>query len=274
MRHITASEIIENYDNILLDAFGVLVNPEGAISFAPEFIDELNKRNKNYYVVSNGSKFLSSKSAESYRKRGLDIEDKNVITSGSLLKNWFERNQENKAVKLLGPKESVELLDWAGATLVKDDSYNTLVICNQDGFKFPEDIDQSISEVANKVKSGENIRLILPNPDLIYPSSSGYGITSGSIAIMIEKSLEIILGDKAPKFEKLGKPYSPIFKEAIENLSGKTCMIGDQFETDVLGANNIGIDSILVETGICNEDGAKNLDANKVPTFILKNLKL
>ena len=98
MKEITANEILNNYDNILFDAFGVLVNAEGAIDHAGAFLEELKQRKKTYYVVSNGSKFLATKSAESYRKRGLNITDENVITSGSL-KDWFNDNPNHKSIK-------------------------------------------------------------------------------------------------------------------------------------------------------------------------------
>ena len=251
MKESTAEELLEIYDNFLLDAFGVIVNADGAIPHAKEFIAELKKRNKTFYILSNGSKFLASKSATSYQNRGIDIPKNQVITSGSLLQDWFNSNPDHTKVRVLGPESSIELVKWAGGEPTEDESYTALIICNQDGFKFPEDIDKAISVIASKVKSGSTIKLVLPNPDLIYPSASGYGITSGSIAGIIENALKIILGDEAPKFEMLGKPYTPIFDKALSKLSGKTCMIGDQYETDVLGANEAGISSVLVETGIC-----------------------
>jgi HAD superfamily hydrolase (TIGR01450 family) len=274
MTEITALEVIDKYENIFLDAFGVLANAEGAIEFAPEFIDTLNAKNKNYYVVSNGSKFLPEKSAESYRKRGLSIPDERVITSGSLLFDWYKENPEFKTTKLLGPSESADLLNRAGAKITDTEDFSTLVICNQDGFKFPEDVDSAISQITKKIKAGEAVKLVLPNPDLIYPSKAGFGITSGSIAIMIEKALEICLPEAAPKFEMLGKPYAPIFNKALSLSNGSSCMIGDQYETDIYGANQVGIDSILVETGICTEKMKDAFPAEKHPKFILKNLEL
>lgn len=274
MKDSTAEELLEIYDNFLLDAFGVIVNADGAIPHAKEFIAELKKRNKTYYILSNGSKFLASKSAVSYQNRGIDIPKNQVITSGSLLHDWFTNNPENTKVKVLGPESSIELVQWAGGEPTEDESYTALIICNQDGFKFPEDIDKAISVIASKVKSGSTIKLVLPNPDLIYPSTSGYGVTSGSIAGIIENALKIILGDEAPKFEMLGKPYTPIFDKALSKLSGKTCMIGDQYETDVLGANEAGISSVLVETGICKRLPTEALGKNRTPDYVLKDLSL
>ncbi|KJV53838.1 HAD hydrolase, IA, variant 1 family protein [Orientia tsutsugamushi str. Gilliam] len=51
-----------------------------------------------------------------------------------------------------------------------------------------------------------------------------------------------------------GKPHSEIFQAVLNTLAlnvkkKKILMIGDTLETDILGANNIGIDSALVLTG-------------------------
>jgi HAD superfamily hydrolase (TIGR01450 family) len=274
MKEITASELIDKYDNFLLDAFGVIVNADGAIDHAKDFIKELEKKGKTYFILSNGSKYLASKSAVSYQSRGIPIPEDNVITSGSLLKDWFENNPNHRSAKVLGPESSTELVKWAGGKPITTEEYSTLVICNQDGFRFPEDVDAAISYIAKKARTSKPVKLVLPNPDLIYPSASGYGITSGAIAKIIESSLGIILGKDAPTFEMLGKPHKPIFDKVLSKLSGKTCMIGDQYETDILGANHAGISSVLVETGICKKLPERELAEGRVPKYILKNLSI
>lgn len=273
MKKISTKDLLDSYDNFLLDAFGVLVNAEGAIDFAADFIEHLNRLQKNYLVISNGSKYPVIQSAESYRQKGINIDDDKVITSGSLLEDWYKENKGFEKTKVVGPECSLQLIKDCGGEIVHDNSFKTVVVCNQDGFVFPDFIDQVISEIAQK-SSLEEIKLVLPNPDLIYPSKSGFGVTSGSISQMIENALSIITSSTSLKFEKLGKPYAPIFTKALSRLKGKTCMIGDQFETDILGANNAGIDSVLVETGICKAAQLASVEALKAPKYYLSNLQL
>lgn len=47
-------------------------------------------------------------------------------------------------------------------------------------------------------------------------------------------------------------------------------MVGDNLETDILFGHNANIDSLLVMTGISNEDMAKK--AKHTPTFIIDSL--
>jgi ribonucleotide monophosphatase NagD (HAD superfamily) len=74
----------------------------------------------------------------------------------------------------------------------------------------------------------------------------------------------------------LGKPYSPIFEEAIRRAgTSNAVMIGDQLETDILGANTAGIDSAVVSTGINRRKSPgdfEELAEELTPRYILASL--
>lgn len=47
-----------------------------------------------------------------------------------------------------------------------------------------------------------------------------------------------------------GKPYRPLLDETVLRLSAKNpIFVGDRTDTDILGANNVGMDSLFVFTG-------------------------
>ena len=49
----TTDKIIAKYEALLFDAYGVLINHDGALAGAPELISSLNRQNKSYFVVTN-----------------------------------------------------------------------------------------------------------------------------------------------------------------------------------------------------------------------------
>ena len=53
--------------------------------------------------------------------------------------------------------------------------------------------------------------------------------------------------------------------------SDKMIMIGDQIETDIVGARSAGIDAALVETGIAKWDSTM-VDASRAPNYRLTSL--
>ena len=266
---ISAKELTLQYQGLLFDAFGVLIHGFGGIPSAIDYIDELNRTKFPYWIVSNGSCFSTEETARSYPKRGLNISADKVITSGFLAGKWLQQNgfQECR-IKVLGPESSHFMAKEVNARIVDGPDYEVLLIGNQSGFPFLESIDQVITELFQLGDKGQFPTLLLPNPDLIYPGAKGtFGMTSGMIALMIEAALEVRYGQQAPKFIKLGKPYTPIFEEAQERASGlKVAMIGDQLITDIKGANDAGIDSILIGTGISKLDDETQFE-NICPTW-------
>ena len=49
-------EIINDYDNFIIDQWGVMHDGYNGYSFAKEAIDHLEKKNKNLIIISNSSK--------------------------------------------------------------------------------------------------------------------------------------------------------------------------------------------------------------------------
>ena len=73
----------------LLDAYGVLVYTSGAMPGAVELIDELNRSQKPYFILTNDASKLPTATAKLFQGHGLQIEGHRIITSGSLLPGYF-----------------------------------------------------------------------------------------------------------------------------------------------------------------------------------------
>ena len=104
-------------------------------------------------------------------------------------------------------------------------------------------------------------------------TATSYGFTGGIVGRMLTAALEIRYPDRSHRFIPLGKPHPPMFEEAKRRLGDRSMvMIGDQLGTDIKGANDFGIDSVLVPTGITRLD---RLGANSgpSPTYILRSLE-
>ncbi len=117
------------------------------------------------------------------------------------------------------------------------------------------------------------MRLVCPNPDLLFPKGEGsYGLTAGTVALVLEESLATRYARSgAFRFERLGKPHRPIFDEAARRAGTRSLvMLGDQLHTDIAGANDFGIDSALVLTGVSRD--VAGVDRALRPTWILPSL--
>ena len=267
---ICFSDLLDRYDAILLDAYGVLVDLSGALPGAAAWVDELNRRGKPYWLASNTAARLPESAARRYQGFGLAIPAERILSSGMLLKPWFaDHGLVGRRARVLGPEDSRRYAELAGAAVVEPgEAFDVLVLADQAGFPFVETVDEVLSALIARLDAGLDTPMVLPNPDLVYPIGRGCGITSGAVAAMIEAALrQRYPGRSGLEFVRLGKPHPGLFEAAVA-LAGsrKVVMIGDQLETDIVGAHRFGIDSALVP-GVLT--GNKRALGSIEPTYLL-----
>jgi len=252
---ITIEALVDRYDVLLFDAYGVLVHTSGALPGAADLIHHLNRTGKPYNIITNDASKLPETAGRIYQGYGLEIAPEDMITSGSLLVRYFEKNRL-KGVRcvVLGPEDSVRYVEQAGGKVVAPDlDFDVLVIADEAGFPFLKTVDAALTSLCRAVDRGQDVHLILPNPDLIYPKADrGIGFTAGSIAGMFEAALKRRYPHRGDlTFVRLGKPETGLFKAAaVRSGTRNMVMIGDQLETDIRGARASGIDAAWVETGV------------------------
>lgn len=253
MQTISLEQLIARYDTLLFDAYGVLIHNSGALPGASELISRLNQLGKPYLILTNDASRLATTASARYLGYGLAIPPERILSAGSLLADHFQHHRlTGKPCLVLGPEDSRQLVANAGGQLVtaKDD-FEVLVVADEMGYPLLETIDTTLSTLCRRLDQNLPIHLILPNPDLIYPKATGFGITAGSIAMILEAALQLRYPDRDDLyFTRLGKPNAAIFQAAQARSPGKLVMIGDQLETDIRGAQGCGIANVLVRSGI------------------------
>jgi HAD superfamily hydrolase (TIGR01459 family) len=268
---VSLAELVSRYDGLLLDAYGVLVGDDGALPGAVALIDWLNEHGKPYLVVTNSASRLPETAARRYAGFGLDIPAERILTSGSLLMEHFRAHGLVDArCVVLGPEDSRTYVLQAGGHVVEPRSdFDVLVVCDEKGFPFLETVDAVLTGLFAAVDAGRLPHLVLPNPDLIYPTGKGYGLTAGSIALVIEAALALRYGERRElAFHRLGKPEAAIFAAAVQRLgSRRLVMVGDQLQTDIRGALAFGLDAVWLRGGV----SAQALGEVR-PTWVLDSL--
>ncbi len=249
----TLGELIHQFDVILFDSDGVLVRWPSALPGASEAIGTLNSLGKPYLVLTNDASALPETRAARYVEMGLAIDSSRIVTSGILLKRHFQsQGLVGSRCVVLGTEDSASYVQQAGGEVVAfDEDFDVVVIGDQDGYPFLDATGKVLSELIRKIHRGETPHLVLPNPDLIYPEREGYGFASGTVAQMFESAMALQYPGRSDlTFTRLGKPNPALFEEAIRRTgTSDMVMIGDTPGTDIRGANNVGITSVLVETG-------------------------
>jgi HAD superfamily hydrolase (TIGR01450 family) len=271
----TVDELLARYDVFLLDAYGVLVSSGGALPGAASFLHRLNRAGKQSLIVSNDASRSPASSATRYQRFGLPVDADRILTSGLLLRDHFARcGLIGARCIVLGTDDSEAYVRQAGGEVVRpdDDSATAVVVADDDGYPFLDTLNEVLTVLLRRLGRGDHTSLVLPNPDLVFPRGpDAYGITAGAIAATIEAVLRLRDPEGAHRFVPLGKPHAPMFEAAVARFPGvdrrRMVMLGDQLGTDILGAQQFGLDSVLVETGIAR---FTQLAASPVrPTFTL-----
>ena len=268
--------LITRYDAFLFDAYGVLVHRDGPLPGAVELLKTLTALGKPYLVVSNSAARLPDEAARRYQAFGFPLGPEQIVTAGELIRDALLRHAlEGKPIAVLGPWGTHRFVEEAGARPVPPtQDFEGLVIGDQVGFPFLEFMDATLSRLIQRLDQGLRTPLILPNPDLIYPKPEGFGMTCGSLALVIEAVLrQRYPGRSDLGFEVLGKPQPALFEEARRRAgTDRLLMIGDQVETDILGASRLGIDSALVQSGVTRAE-TQDWTQGIRPTFLLRSLR-
>ncbi len=275
--HTTLAELVDRFEVILFDSDGVLTRWPSAIPSAPDAIDRLNSLKKPYLVLTNDASALPETRAARYARLGLFIDPSQILSSGMLLIPYFsDLGLAGARCVVLGTKDSAVFVQQAGGEVVTfDEDFDVLVVGDQEGFPFLEATGTVLSNLFRKIDRGETPRLVLPNPDLIYPEREGFAFASGTVAQMFESALALRYPDRPDlTFTRLGKPHPAMFEEAIRRCGTRDMvMIGDNPGTDIRGANQVGIASVLVESGISSGDLSVLPDSDR-PTYRLRSLAI
>jgi len=95
----------------------------------------------------------------------------------------------------------------------------------------------------------EGAYLIVSNPDLTHPGLAGAVVPETGALLA---AFEACVPPHAIKMEVIGKPNATLFQQACLSLgidASQAVMIGDNPQTDIVGANQLNMASILVSPG-------------------------
>ena len=270
-------EIINDYDNFIIDQWGVMHDGTFGYDHAFNSINILNSNNKNLFIISNSSK-RSKTSIDRLPKLGFKKNSFiNIVTSGEmiwqLLKKKFLGDKNKKNCFHIYDEEKEDGLDFRDGLnfnfVEKVEEADLILACTP--FINLQPIDYiPLLEVAYK----KEITMYCANPDFetVESNSNNNVFCMGAIGEIYKK----MGGNVIIK----GKPDVSIYAETTNKINlekERTLAIGDSLFHDIQGANNFEIDSILVKSGI-----HKNLNKiNKLiknhqitPTYIIDKFSI
>ena len=258
------------YDALILDLDGVIYIGEEAVEYAVDSINSISCSVKISAATNNASR-TSLQVAQHLRELGLNITDQDVVTSAQagarLLAEKVQANSQVLVVGGIGVEQAVKELGLHPIRATRNHDSNGIISKEVEGVIQGHGVDTSwwdLNTAALAIANGKP--WVATNRDSTVPTPYGLGPGNGTFVAMLEN----LTGAKPLV---AGKPEPALFTETIARLGAKSALvIGDRLDTDILGANRCGLDSLLVLTGV-HKVADIGQDKDLQPTYVSENLK-
>lgn len=266
-------------ETFLFDGDGVLYKEDSPLPGAIEFLTLLQKKEKQIFILTNNSTKTRKEFQAKLENLGIKIPIENILTSAYLTADYFSKHASDLNVYIIGEeglKKEFQGLDLkvmnsneeSNEEDVFDFDLNNVncVVTGMDRNLTYVKLARAVNILTNKNKE---TKFIATNGDMTFPTKQGLIPGGGAMISILEKLTE-------RKVELvIGKPSPQMYISALE-ISGsskeETVFFGDRLETDILGANQIGILSCLVLSGVTSTDDLENLSDETSPDIIVNNL--
>jgi len=222
---------------ILLDMDGVIYHGSALIDGAFEFVHQLLDLEIPFRFLTNNSQRNRRDVATKLQRLGLPIDEKYIYTCAMATARFLARQKPGGTAFVIGEGGLMTALHHNGFSIVDHDP-DYVVVGEGRMLSFEQ------LELALRMIIG-GARLIATNMDPNCPTDRGLRPGCGATVAMLEAASGV-------KAFSVGKPSPVMLSDVCQDLGlplGHVIMVGDTMTTDILGAVQLGLPSILVLTG-------------------------
>lgn len=249
------------YDLAMLDLDGVVYIGDVAVPGAADAIAGARAAGMGVAFITNSAARPPATVAQHLRELGVGAAPADVVTSAQAAARLArERFGRGTPVYLAGGPGVEEALLDEGLVPTTDPGEAAAVVTGY-GPDLPW---RRILQASILVRQG--VPWIATNADLTIPTATGVGPGHGAVVKMIEEFSGV-------RAVVAGKPERPLLDETVRRVGGdRPLMVGDRLDTDIEGAHNAGIHSLLVLTGVSGLDDLVAAPPRLRPTYLASGL--
>jgi phosphoglycolate/pyridoxal phosphate phosphatase family enzyme len=251
---------------LVFDLDGVVYLGDTPLPGAIESLNRLADEGHALYFLTNNSTRARVDYSDKLTAMGLPTHPEQVMTSAFATALYLkEQGASGKSVYVVGERGlAAELTAIGMRVLTLDDADKAdYVVAGLDRGLTYAKLQRAHEEI-----TVNGATFVATNRDATYPMERGEIPGGGAIVAPIECSTGV-------KGVTIGKP-EPHAWQRILALAGvdaaEALMVGDRPETDIMGAKQLGMDTVLVLTGVTTPPDLPHLPAEQLPDNVLPDL--
>ncbi len=253
---------------LIIDMDGVLWHGSQPLPGIQEFFATLRAKRMPFVLATNNASSTPAQYVDKLAKMGVTVSEDEILTSGIATASWLAQRRDPNATRVyaIGEAGLTEPLRQQGFTLAcshkeGDDWHADVVVVGKD-----ETLtwDKLATATLNLNRGAE---FIGTNADVTLPMELGISHGNGAI-------LAALTAATGRKPTIIGKPEPELYHQALRRLQvapEEVVAIGDRLETDILGAVNAGIRSLMVLTGVSKAEDLAAVDYR--PDWVLADIR-
>ncbi|GAA2981567.1 HAD hydrolase-like protein [Streptomyces fulvorobeus] len=254
----------EAYDTALLDLDGVVYAGGHAIVHAVGSLSAARDGGMRLAYVTNNALRTPAAVAEHLTELGVPAEAADVITSAQAVARLIADQLPSGArVLVIGGEGLRTALRERG--LVPVESADDEPVAVAQGYGGPDMPWGRLAEAGYAVARG--LPWFASNTDLTIPSARGIAPGNGA-------AVEVVRIATGAEPQVAGKPLPPMHRETVLRTGAeRPLVVGDRLDTDIEGAFNGGVDSLLVLTGVTDAAQLLAAEPRYRPTYVDRDLR-
>ncbi|MFZ2172740.1 MAG: HAD-IIA family hydrolase [Rhodococcus sp. (in: high G+C Gram-positive bacteria)] len=247
------------YDTLLLDLDGTLYRGSHEI---PGARDAVCSGEQSLFYVTNNASRSPADVAHHLSALGFDADESRVVTSSQSAARLLQENVESgAAVLVVGTEALCDEVSRVGLRPVRlfDDEPAAVVQGHSPATDWA-----ILAEATLAIRAGA--LWVAANLDSTLPTERGLVLGNGSMvaALRAATSREPLVA---------GKPAAPLMEDAMRRSgSVRPLVVGDRLDTDIEGAHAVGLESLLVLTGVSSATDVLRAVENQRPTYVAADL--
>ena len=242
----------------ICDMDGVLYHGNRLLPGAKEFVEWLQKSEKEYLFLTNNSASTPKELQQKLKRLGLEVPAEHFYTSALATAEFLRQQTPGCSAYVIGEAGLLNALYDAGITM---NEVNPDYVVIGEGKTYSYD---TVTKAVNLVQAGA--KLVGANSDISGVTDHGVVPSCRALAAPIE----IATGKQA---YYCGKPNPLMMRTGLNLLgchSSEAVMVGDRMDTDVISGMESGMATVLVLSGVSTRENIKAFAYQ--PTVILEGV--